>query len=283
MVNADDFGISAGVNRGILEAHAAGVVSSVSVLVTTPGWEDAVRRLRDLGEGGGGGGGGSLGVGLHLNLTVGQPISDVPTLREGRGARFRSLPALVVRALAGRISRADVARECAAQLARLRETGVVVTHIDSHRHVHVLPGVWTAVTETAGASGVSVVRVPLEPAGGGGGGEVPNWCGLAKGAALWAAWAVAARGNAQTRHADHFYGLSLQGSRQFRDGVLALLDRLETGTTELMVHPGYPDAVLAAWDGYVEARAAELAALTSSPVRERFRRGDFRLTHFGEL
>src|SRR5437667_372042 len=72
VVNADDFGFSAGVNRGILEAHAAGVVSSVSVLVNTPGWPDARDRLRAIG--------GTLGVGLHLNLTTGAPLTTAPSL-----------------------------------------------------------------------------------------------------------------------------------------------------------------------------------------------------------
>ena len=271
MVNADDFGISAGVNRGILEAHAAGVVSSMSVLVTLPGWRDGAPRLRDVPA--------TLGVGLHLDLTAGTPIADVPTLRNGRSGGFYPLRALVARALAGRIDRADVARECAAQLARLRETGVVVTHIDGHRHAHVLPGVWTAVAETARACGVSVVRLPLEPARGLAG----NWRILAKRMALAAACAAASHTDVVTRHADRFYGLSLQGSRHFREGVLALLDRLETGTTELMVHPGHPDSDLAAWDDYLAPRAAELAALVSAPVRMRLRRGDFGLTHFGAL
>src|SRR5438046_6346653 len=68
VVNADDFGLSTGVNRGILEAHAAGVVSSVSVLVNTPGWTDALRRLRDLGPAPG------LGVGLHLTRAMRRPV-----------------------------------------------------------------------------------------------------------------------------------------------------------------------------------------------------------------
>src|SRR3989475_8189666 len=72
VVNADDFGFSAGVNRGILEAHAAGVVSSVSVLVNTPGWPDARDRLRAIG--------GTLGGGLHLNLTTGAPLTTAPSL-----------------------------------------------------------------------------------------------------------------------------------------------------------------------------------------------------------
>src|SRR2546425_1200137 len=155
VVNADDFGFSAGVNRGILEAHAAGVVSSVSVLVNTPGWPDARDWLRAVG--------GTLGVGLHLNLTTGAPLTTAPSLTSPRTGRFHSLAALVARALTGRLDPAHVAAECAAQLARLREAGVRVTHIDSHRHVHVLPGVWGVVIETARRGGGPVVRVPLEP------------------------------------------------------------------------------------------------------------------------
>jgi predicted glycoside hydrolase/deacetylase ChbG (UPF0249 family) len=98
-----------------------------------------------------------------------------------------------------------------------------------------------------------------------------------------AAWRLAARGVSLPHHADQFRGLSLQGGKGFQPGLLALLDRLPRGTTELMVHPGHPDAALAAWDGYQAPRATELAVLTSSQVRERFRRGDFQLTHFGTI
>jgi len=273
-VNADDFGFSAGVNRGILEAHAAGVVSSVSVLVNTPGWPDARDRLRAIG--------GTLGVGLHLNLTTGAPLTTAPSLTTPPPtARFHSLAALVARALTGRLDPAHVAAECAAQLARLREAGVRVTHIDSHRHVHVLPGVWGVVIETARREGVPVVRVPLEPLSP----RAANWRALLKQATLAAAWGVASRRGraAVPRHADRFYGISLQGDPRFLARVVALLDRLEPGTTELMVHPGHPDGDLAGWDDYTTPRAAELAALTSPVVRARFASGAFRLVHFGAL
>ena len=271
VVNADDFGLSAGVNRGILEAYAAGVVSSVSVLVNAPGWTDAVQRLRDLGPG--------LGVGLHLNLTMGRPVSWGGGLCDARSGRFHTLPALVARALAGRLDPGDVAIECAAQLARLRTAGLVVTHLDSHRHVHVLPGVWGAVVEAARAAGVPVVRVPLEPWSV----NPVNWRASLKKAALRMGWGVASRGAAALDRPDRFVGISLQGSRSFPARLLAVLDRLEPGTTELMVHPGYADGDLAAWDDYTAPRARELAALTLPEVRERFREGRFRLIHFGAL
>ena len=271
VVNADDFGLSAGVNRGILEAYAAGVVSSVSVLVNAPGWTDAVQRLRDLGPG--------PGVGLHVNLTMGRPVSWGGGLCDARSGRFHTLPALVARALAGRLDPGDVAIECAAQLARLRTAGLVVTHLDSHRHVHVLPGVWGAVVEAARAAGVPVVRVPLEPWSV----NPANWRASLKKAALRMAWGVASRGAVALDRPDRFVGISLQGSRSFPARLLAVLDRLEPGTTELMVHPGYADGDLAAWDDYTAPRARELAALTLPEVRERFREGRFRLIHFGAL
>ena len=266
-MNADDFGLSPGVTDGILEAHAAGVVSSVSVLVNAPGWEHAAAALRRAGS--------TLGAGLHLNLTAGEPVSGGRSLVHGRTGRFHGLAGLVARALAGRIDPGHVAEECAAQLARLRGADVRVTHIDSHRHVHALPGVWASVVAAARAHGVPFVRVPVES--GGGRAQVKRW-------SIATAWRVAVRGVAAPRHADRFYGIALQDDPRFLNRLLALIDRLPaSGITELMVHPGRPDAALAAWDGYVAPRAVELAALTSSAVRERLLRGDVRLTHFGAV
>ena len=271
-MNADDFGLSPGVNEGILEAHAAGVVSSVSVLVNAPGWEHAVAALRR--------GGAELGAGLHLNLTAGEPVSAGQSLVHARTGRFHGLAGLVARALTGRIDPDLVAEECGAQLARLRAVGVRVTHIDSHRHVHALPGVWAPVVAIARAHGVPFVRVPVERGEGRGRGRAwtKRWT-------IEAAWRVAARGVAVPRHADRFHGIGLQGDPRFLNRLLALIDRLAPppGITELMVHPGRPDGALAAWDGYVAPRAVELAALTSSAARERLRRGDVCLTHFGAV
>jgi predicted glycoside hydrolase/deacetylase ChbG (UPF0249 family) len=272
VVNADDFGLSTGVNRGILEAHAAGVVSSVSVLVNAPGWTDAVRRLRDLGPSG-------LGVGLHFNLTMGRPVSWGGSLCDAGTGRFHALGALVARACAGRLDPGDIAIECAAQIARLKNAGFVVTHLDSHRHVHILPGVWGPVAETARHAGVPVLRVPLEPWSV----NPVNWRASLKKAALRLAWRVSSGASAPLDRPDRFVGISLQGSRSFLARLLTVLDRLPPGTTELMVHPGYADGDLAAWDGYTAPRARELAALTRPEVRERFQAGRFRLIHFGAL
>ena len=272
VINADDFGLSAGVNRGILEAHAAGVVTSASLMVNTPGFVAAATAARAAPR---------LGVGLHLNLTVGVPVSRleaVPSLC-GRDGRLRSLPRLVARALGGRLVASEVERECAAQIARARGAGVRLTHLDGHEHVHVLPGIWRSVVAAAQQAGIATVRVPVEPL------REVAWRPLAAlGQALISAVVrLATRGVSPARQADHFRGFALTGRQDFAERLLAQLDRLEPGVTELMVHPGYPDAELAQWARYASGRERELAALLSPDVRARLHRGDIELIDFGTV
>ncbi len=268
VVNADDLGFTAGVNRGILEAHRAGVVTSASMLVNTPGFEDAVCRAREAP---------SLGIGLHLNLVQGRPLATVPSLTDPSTGEFHALGALAVRALARRIDPADVRAETGAQLARLRASGLRVTHVDGHRHAHALPGIWEHALDVALREGVEIVRRPVES---------PWIRPLALGAsakklALRAAL-LACRGS-RARSPDHFVGLSLQGGAAGPSGLLDILDRLRPGTTELMVHVGEVDRELGALDDYTWERQRELAVLTADPVRARLARGDITLIHFGQL
>ena len=138
---------------------------------------------------------------------------------------------------------------------------------------------YAEILEMARREGIPVVRVPLEPWGL----NPLNWRASLKKTVLHLAWRVASRGGIPLRRADHFVGISLQGGRGFLRRLLAAIDHLQPGTTELMVHPGYPDGDLAGWDDYRAPRAQELAALIRPEVRERFQRGRFRLTHFGAL
>src|SRR5215217_374049 len=141
VINADDLGYAPGVNRGIFDAHAAGTVSSASMMVTTPAFAEAAEHVnRDAPR---------LGVGLHLNLVVGAPLSNVPSLVDPETGRFHPLDAFVRHSLAGQIEPAEVRRECEAQLEALVRAGITPTHIDSHRHVHAMPGVLPVVAAVA--------------------------------------------------------------------------------------------------------------------------------------
>lgn len=274
VINADDFGFAPGVNRGIVEAHEAGTLSSASMMVNTPAFHEAAALARERTP--------SLGVGLHLNLLTGRPLSVAPTLADPRTGEFHALAALAQRALFGRIDRADIRRECEAQLAALTAEGIHITHLDSHRHTHALPGILPAVLASAVAAGVRIVRRPLDNPGSNG----PVVA--AKMLVLHASWNAALAGvdeagRATLARSPRFRGIALQGALDVESRLLAMLDSLPSGTTEIMLHPGYDDAVLAAQDPYRMEREREVAALCSDAVRERLSRGHVRLVRFSDL
>lgn len=270
IINADDFGYSPSVNRGIVEAHRAGVLTSTSMMVNAPGWADAVHLAPGVPE---------LGIGLHLNLVVGPPVARVPTLTNPRTGELYPFGVLARRALAGLVDPEDVARETAAQLDCLVGTGIPITHLDSHRHAHALPGIWGPVVATANVLGVRVVRTPRESLRR----NPQDVIATFKKVALRAAHRVSRWRVPAVVGPDHFVGISLQGGTRFLPRLLHLLDRLPPGTTELMVHVGYAEDVLPGNDQYRWQRVRELEALTSSPVRARLHRGDIELVHFGML
>jgi predicted glycoside hydrolase/deacetylase ChbG (UPF0249 family) len=272
IINADDLGFAPGVNRGILEAHAAGTLSSASMMVNTPAFTEAAALVRDRAP--------QLGVGLHLNLLTGRPLSIVPTLTDPRTGEFHSLGELARRAMIGRVSAGDVRRECDAQLAALSAEGIAPTHLDSHRHTHALPTILPAVLASARDAGIRIVRRPLDQP------IVSDPVASTKVFVLHGAWRVAMRDvtaddRALLARSPNFRGITLQGAPDVERLLLSLLDRLPSGTTEIMMHPGYDDDVLAAQDPYRHEREREVAALCSVAVRERLSRGDVRLVRFG--
>ena len=271
VINADDLGFAPGVNRGILEAHAAGTVSSASMMVAAPAFDDAVERVRSAAP--------KLGVGLHLDLVAGKPLSAAPSLTDPDTGRFHALDALARRALAGQVDAAEVRRECEAQLAALTDAGIQPTHIDSHRHAHALPGILPAVTAVAYDARIPVVRRPLDSP------SLLDPIASTKMLMLHAAWRTALRGvatphRALLARAPHFRGIALQGASDVRDRLLATLDQLPLGVTELMMHPGYDDAVLAEQDPYRAEREAEMKALLAPEVSKRLEKGDVRVVSF---
>jgi predicted glycoside hydrolase/deacetylase ChbG (UPF0249 family) len=246
IVNADDFGLTAGVSRGILRAHREGLVTSTTVLAalaSQPELDAAAAASREL------------GLGLHFNLTWGCPVSPpgtVASLVDAEGRFCRHLAALQERARPD-----DVRREGEAQIeAFTRRFGRAPTHLDSHHHVHRVPRVMDAVVDVALAA-----NLPLRS-------QDPGFRdGLRR------------RGVATT---DHFVG-DAQGEPYWT--TQRLLDQLATlplGLTELMCHPGLFDEDLA-YSRYGRQREVELAALCDVEARATVERLDIRLCHFGAL
>lgn len=274
IINADDLGFAPGVNRGILEAHAAGTLSSASMMVNTPAFDEAVALVRRDAP--------ALGVGLHLNLTCGRPLTTVPTLVDPATGEFHSLDVLAGHALAGLVDAADIRRECDAQLQKLMAAGFEATHLDSYRHAHAMPGILPAVVASARDAGVRIVRRPLDSP------TILDPVASAKMLLLHAAWRAALHGvppghRELLARAPSFRGIALQGMPDVRDRLLTTLDHLPRGVTEIMLHPGYDDEVLGAQDLYRGEREVELAALRDPAILARLSRDDIRLVHFGQL
>ena len=272
VINADDFGFTEGINRGIIEAFEAGALRSASLMAQMPAFDSAARAAREMGR--------SFGVGVHLSLTAGRPLGRCPSLVDSSGD-FHTLPQLIVRSLAGRVRAEDVERECAAQIARCRDAGLTITHLDGHHHVHMLPRIRGVVADVMRKAGLGVRRAPAARLW-----RTPER-GLSRRLPERLVLAFLA-GDANDdkpplRRADHFAGTTLLGAPRFRESLLLLLDSLPDGVTELMVHPGYVDQPLPGTDRYTVERERELRALTSPEVLERLRRGDIELLHFGEL
>jgi hopanoid biosynthesis associated protein HpnK len=265
VVNADDLGLTAGVNDGIFDAHDHGILTSASLFAGAPATVDAIRRARSRP---------SLGVGVHLALVDGTPTlppSRVPTLVEDDGRFRRSWKPFIVACLLGKVSLAEVELELTAQVERLRSAGVSLTHLDAHQHVHAYPPVFAIVARLAGRFGIPAVRVPYERW---------SWAGrnadarrtTQRQALLNAAMLPWARRDyraaaAQDVRTPHFVGRIHTGILT-ADALAGLVRALTPGVTELMVHPGYADDELGrTGTRLLESRQDELDLLCSLQAR----------------
>ena len=260
VINADDLGLTLGVNSGIFDAHDHGVLTSASVFANAGATEDALARaLRRP----------SLGVGCHLTLVDGQPTlppTRVPSLIEDDGQFRRSWKPFIVSCLLGRISLVEVEEELTAQIDRIRSAGLMLTHLDAHKHVHAYPPIFAIVTRLAERFRIPVVRVPFE-----------RWSNLhgdttqkrtARSQALmnaatlpwaWRDYRTAARSGVR---APHFIGRTHTGVLSAQ-ALAAMVRATPPGVTELMVHPGYVDEKLARLNTRLhDARADEVDLLT---------------------
>ena len=157
IVNADDFGLTPGINRAIAELHRAGALTSATLMATGSAFDDAVRIAHELP---------TLGVGCHIVLVDGTPVSDpasIPTLLGLDGHNFRpSLAHFALAALRNQLRASELEAEITAQIARLQDAGIQVTHLDTHKHAHLFPSILRPLLRAAIQRGVHAIRNPFE-------------------------------------------------------------------------------------------------------------------------
>jgi predicted glycoside hydrolase/deacetylase ChbG (UPF0249 family) len=258
IVNADDFGISEAVNRGIVEAHDRGIVTSASIMATGPSFEHAVGLARKCPK---------LAVGVHLVLTEHRPLigaSAAATLVGPDGVFASHLDQLFIKRMRGLVSLAEVRRELDAQIRRVRAAGIAVSHLDGHQHVHVLPGVARVVAELAAAHGVAAVRYPAERVRG----YMLRSPRHARRVAEQAALGLFSASSPlkRLRRSSDFVGFFFGGRLDEANLATVLAGLPAAGTVELMCHPG--DENMQPSDDWQYAWAAERDALMSPRIRE---------------
>jgi hopanoid biosynthesis associated protein HpnK len=280
ILNADDFGLTAGVNRSIIELHRAGVLTSATLMARAAATDEAIQMALATP---------TLGVGCHVVLVDGLPVlspQEIPHLAVPSNGRFR--PSLI--GFLNWLSRdsdrrwpfharaiREIEAETAAQIALLQSRGLRLTHIDTHKHTHMFPAVLRPVLRAARAAGIRAVRNPFEP----------SWSLRATlGASLIRKAEVsllrllepafrrivAEEGFTTT---DGALGVLATGSLDAAT-VASLLGNLPAGTWELVTHPGYNDADLArAHTRLLASREIERQVLASFHLKDEIEKIDF--------
>jgi predicted glycoside hydrolase/deacetylase ChbG (UPF0249 family) len=284
IVNADDLGWTEGVNRGIAEAHRNGIVTSASLLANGAAFESGVEVARTTP---------GLGVGVHLNLSDGLPVAErelVTTLLNDRGELEGKPESLLLRLARRSILLDEVEREWDAQIRKVRDCGIEPTHLDGHRHVQMLPGLFEIALRLAKRHGIAAVRISHEESslraalssGAKQKGTVVMKQGVqARGLKMLARDAREQAERAGIAATDYFCGIAQTGELT-KEGVVRLLEILPEGTTELMCHPGYVDAELAKSGTRLQAsRQAEVDILTNTQIRNLVASQGIRLIDYG--
>jgi chitin disaccharide deacetylase len=287
IVNADDFGLTSGVNRAIIEAHQAGIVTSATLMANSARFDQAVQLSLRFPQ---------LSVGCHVVLVDGIPVADpsrvssLVTSNAGGATFYESLSAFAAAAIAGRIEPAHVEAEATAQIRKIQAAGLTISHLDTHKHTHVFPAVWKPLLRAAIACGIGAIRNPFVPT------HAVSMAPLRQRPAMLKRYMqvqVLRIGLANRfRRAVNQAGLATpHGSfGVIETGHLdqflldCILDCVPEGTWELVCHPGHDDEELAGIRTRLRrSRAQELALLTSPGIRERLSQRGIELISYRDL
>jgi hopanoid biosynthesis associated protein HpnK len=284
IVNADDLGWTEGVNQGIAEAHRNGIVTSTSLLANGAAFASGVELARSTP---------GLGVGVHLNLSDGEPIAPrelVATLLNDEGEFAGGPEALLLRIAKRDVTVREAEQEWEAQIERVKEAGIQPTHLDGHKHVHMLPGLFEVALRLAKRYGIGAIRVAHEAsslrAALSAGDELHASVVLKQGVQARGLKLLARDAREQAERAgistsDFFCGIAQTGEMT-KEGVARLLRSLPEGTTELMTHPGYADQDLQNSATRLQgSRQTELLILTDVEIRNLVASQGIRLIDYG--
>jgi predicted glycoside hydrolase/deacetylase ChbG (UPF0249 family) len=279
VINADDFGLSQGTNRAIKKVHEKGVLTSASLLATTPGFEDSLKIVKDCPK---------LGVGVHFSLTWGRsvlPASEVPDLVDQDRYFYPGYARLILKSILIKNFIQQVEKEFLAQIGKVVAAGVVVDHLDSQEHVHMIPKIFPVVLKIAKKYQIKFIRVPHEKF------FLTAYFSAINLLKLMLMKMFSWRRRQISR--SRFYGLLYTNKM---NGVVLkrILAKVEKGITEVLLHPGYFS--LSKTDEMFdftkqkalrfmkdEGRKMELRTLLDSSIKKLIKKRRIVLTNYREL
>lgn len=231
IINADDFGIHPAVNEAVRKAATEGILTSTSLMAGGDAFDEAVEMARSMP---------SLGIGIHLTLVGGikpvLPPSEVPSLTWDNGVFCHDYGKLIVRDLEGKISLSEVYAEWDAQIQKVMNTGLPVTHMDGHQHMHMWPHFYPIARDLAKKYHISCMRVPDEDVlFGMKDGHIIRWAAK-NGLSLLSRMHRPDLKKNHIRTNDHFFGM-LYGGHLSPERFAEFILQTKPGITEIMCHP----------------------------------------------
>ncbi|MDH4241171.1 MAG: ChbG/HpnK family deacetylase, partial [Phycisphaerae bacterium] len=277
IINADDFGLCDGINEAVARAHSDGILTSATIMVNMPAAEKAVKIAKKLP---------SLGVGVHLNLTEGRPISKDACIDGllGSDGQFAHSPLkLSLLSLAGHKIREAIRTELAAQIQWVIDHGLKPTHLDSHKHIHSFPALFSIVCQSARRFKIPAIRWTFEPK------ELSRipWPMTSEDGRIRAQKVrIMARINRMQNKdflkIDALLGIAHTGKIDVNFLKAVTLYNSEA-TVEVMTHPGFADGLDADKTRLLNQRKVEMDALCSEKTRQYFKDANIKLVHYGQL
>lgn len=280
IINADDFGLTPGINRAVLKAFRDGVLTSTTLMVNAPSFPEAVSIARANPR---------LGVGVHLNILRGRPVlppGEVRSLVDASGSFLKSTTRLIRRWTLGRIDPREVCAEFGAQIRRAKDAGLSPTHLDSERHLH---SIFFVVAAAAGSEhGIRKLRLcgeisPFSPS-----------TALSPSSLKTLLLLILSRFNRREAvlrdiaSPDHFFGVRYS-CRMDLAHLVEIISSLPDGNSEIMCHPGYVkkeiESLREKFGIYriLESPEEELIALLSPRIRSTIEAQKIELINYGNL
>ena len=279
IVNADDFGIHSAVNKGVCRGFESGILTSTSLMAGGAAFDEAVHLARDLD---------GIGIGIHLTLVGGLPTvlppEEVPSLTWENRRLCTDYVELIKRDMNGLVLMDDVYREWDAQIQKILDTGLPVTHIDGHQHMHMWNHFFPIALTLAKKYHISCMRVPDEKIFFG---FTPTPKGLFRFAAKNSLSFMARSHRHALKEAgiqtnDHFWGM-MYGGHFYEHRMISILHRMGDGVSEIMCHPSADAAAMERTFHWGYEGEEELKSLTSASVRNVLNERKIQLVSYQEL